>query len=121
MTQTDPLEPFSVPRLRRPRVVRTQLVAVGLHGHPLLAHAHLLGRASLLAHDRLLAHDGHLDVVLLLERHAGRLVLLHHLLVEAYPALFLLLLADDEVLLMDRDGDGILVRVRGRALSVAPG
>src|SRR5918911_4165555 len=77
MTHTDPLLPFSVPSLRRPRVVRTQVSGVGLHGHPLLAHAHLLGRAGLLAHGRLLAHDGHLDVVLLLEPHADCFVLLH--------------------------------------------
>src|SRR5919199_4810695 len=121
MTQPDPLLPFSVPSLRRPRVVRTQRVGVGLHGHPLLAHVHLLGRAGLLARERLLAHDGHLDVVLLLERHADRFVLLYHFLVEAHPALFLLLRAADEVPLMDRDGDALLVRVRGRALTVAPG
>src|SRR3954453_8138316 len=105
--------PFSVPRLRRPRVVRTQLVGFGLHGHPLLAHAHRLSRTGLLVHHGLLTLDGHLDIALLegvtdrvridlprhrdalhgdallLEQHGDRLVLLHHLLVEAYPALFL--------------------------------
>src|SRR5918912_3098394 len=115
------LMPFSVPGLRWPRVVRTQCARVGLHGHPLLAHAHLLGRARLLVHDRFLTHDGHLAVVLLLEQHVDRFVLQHHLLVEAYPALFLLLRAADDVPLIDRNGDGLLVRMRGRALTVALG